>query len=808
MLKNIPVINENFDPYIFATIVKKSIWICIVILVLSVIIATLYMRYTPFTFKSVSVIQINEVNQTDKLLQIQPYEQTELSNKIELLRSKEFLKRTFNKLPLSVKYYLKGTFLSSEQYRTSPYQVQVKINQPSIYEIPIYIDFSDNNNFTLEYKDGSKTQSHKFITDAWNPCEWGEIYVSLNNYQIIKDQKNMLKPNQMFFVLKDPQKILDENIKNLSIEVLNSSAKTIQIIYSNHNAAKTSEVVNTIAEEYIKYDVEKKRESSQNILNFIEDQLRVVYKNLDQTEKELHEFKKENKLGSEMRQTINSPFPLFTTKINEFETEILNIEFELATLRRINTQIEKGQNLNIFELIALLSGTKSGQIVVSILNNLQSLMNQREQMLTDVTANNLKIKIIEKQIDNQKELLKDFVGSTIARLSGQSTDFKNKIEEYEKKLFSESSYKEVEYNKLERLYSINEGFYHKLIEKKAENMISQAGFVSQNEILERAAVPNEPLSPIKSKIYTLYFTVALFLCLLIILTRYLFYNEITSVNNIKPYTDCPILGTVPKYKRKIPISQLLVNHMPNSMFTESFRAIRSNLQFISNTPGSKIVAVSSTISGEGKTFVAINLAGILAISGKKVLLLDLDLRKPRVHLGFSSENTIGVSTILIGLTPFEDCITKTELDNFHYITAGPVPPNPNELILGQAMKDLVEKAREMYDVVIIDTPPIGIVTDALSHFQIADYPIYVMKAGFSKRSFIQNINLLIKTKNLTNMGIVLNYMELERKSYGYGYGNYGYGNYSYGYGYGYYDEEHQEKKPWYKKIKFKTNNKI
>jgi capsular exopolysaccharide synthesis family protein len=262
----------------------------------------------------------------------------------------------------------------------------------------------------------------------------------------------------------------------------------------------------------------------------------------------------------------------------------------------------------------------------------------------------------------------------------------------------------------------------------------------------------------------------------------LLYDEVTSIENLKNYTKVPILGAIPNYQKQIPISQLLVDKKPNSIFTESFRNIRSNLQFISHEKGSKIISVTSTIAGEGKTFVAINLAGILSISDKKVILLDFDLRKPRIHLGFDTDNNKGISTILINQNTIGECIKHSNKNNFDFITAGPVPPNPSEIIMCEEKNKMLNSLKNDYDYIIIDTPPIGIVTDAMDNIQKADYPIYVMKANSSKRYFINNINNLFKEKNLSRLSIVLNGIDLHVS------------NMKYGYGYGYYDDENETKK--------------
>ncbi len=779
----IPIINDKFDLAIFIQILRKNYWVALVLLLISFIGAQVYLRYSQPIYSTQSIIQLNESNKTTLLLNIEDVNKSnDISKVIELLRSKEFLKRAFSRLPLEVSYYNEGTFLSTELYKHSPYQIDWKIQSGQLYDRLVYIEFADVSSATITLEEGKDQLELPLTINEWMAVAGDSIRCTLLDAETVINQNNNYKNNRYYFVINNPTKIVETHLNNLQIFLLSNSAQTIQIAYSGFNSEKAANIVNTIAQEYLKYDVEIKKESAENILAFIEERLKVVYHNLGETERELVAFKKDNKINFDKQQGYGSPFPLFTTKMAELEDELINIEFELATLNQINNKVENDNNLNVYELIATLAGTKSEAIVVNVLNNLQELMNRKEQLLNDVTRDNLKIKIIEKQIEGQKQLLKDFVSSTIMRLESKKADYEAKIKEYNDKVFNTKNYDELEYSKLERLYTINEGFYHKLIEKKAEYLISQAGYVSQNTILEKGITPTAPIAPISKKIYPISLFLGLFIGVGYILVRYLLYDEITSISMIQSYTKAPILGTVPIYKKEIPVSQLLVNKQPNSVFSEAFRTIRSNLQFISQGAETKIITLSSTISGEGKTFVAINLAGILAISGKKVILLDLDLRKPRIHLGFNTSNNKGISTLLIGKHKLDECIEKTDMPNFDYITAGPIPPNPSELSSGKQMESLLVELEDRYDIIIIDTPPVGIVTDALVNLQKANYPIYVMKANVSKRHFIENINSLIKFKNMDNLSVILNGVELNAG---------GYGNYGYGYGYGYYTEDQE-----------------
>ena len=540
----IPLINDKFDFAIFMQILKKSLWVSIVLILLSFFAAFLYLSYTQPLYSTQTIIQINENDRTTRLLNIEDvYQNDDISKVIELLRSKEFLKRAFSNLPLQVSYFSEGTFLSTELYKRSPFKVEWKAINPAIFNSPIYIEFTDEQSGIITTYVKKEGYDQKIALNQWTAVQGGEIKVSILNFDDIKSQQENYKSNRYYFIINNPQTLVDQHLQNLQVFLKNRSSQTIQVAYSGYNPEKAADIVNTIAEEYLKYDVESKKESAESILAFIEERLKLVYQNLDETEKQLHDFKKENKLNLDKYPTNGSPFPIFTAKISEFEDELINIEFELVTLQRISTQVEADNELNIYELIALLSGTKSEAILVSVLNNLQLLISEKEQLLNDVTPNNLKIKQLEKQIDNQKNLLIDFINSTVQRLESRKNDYKTKIAEYEERLFSDRNFDELEYSKLDRLYTINEGFYHKLIEKKAEYLISQAGYVSQNTILEKANVPAHPISPLSKKTYPVFLLLGLFLGGGFILVRYLLYDEVTSINTIQSYTNAPILGT-------------------------------------------------------------------------------------------------------------------------------------------------------------------------------------------------------------------------------------------------------------------------
>ena len=790
--KNIPLINDQFDANVFFHIVKKTKWILLLIAVFIASISSVYLRYAPRLFESSTIIQINQENSSTKILGVEnAYEEDQLAQIVELLKSKKFVSRTLARLPLKISYFNKGVFLSEEMYKHSPINITYKVTKALIYGQNIYFNYIDNNKFELVHSIEDKESRYIGAFGEWVHIPGADLKINLLDERPFTQTRLLINDN-FFFRLNSSSQCLSKYISNLTISVKNYGARTIEISYKGKNALKTSEITNTIAQTYLEYEIEKKKASSKSIIEFIDGQTSKVFKTLNSTEKEILNFKKSNDIKDYGGANIQ-PVSIFMEKINEFEDAILNADIEISSLKQINKELNKNDDINTFELIALISGTTSQNIVSGILTKLQELLTEKEELLNDVTPNNHKIQVIDKQFDNQKEILKEFISTTVLRLETRKQSYAKKVSEYEGKIFKESDYNEIELSRMERYYAIQDKFYQKLIEKKAEYLISQAGYVSKNTILESANIPVVPVSPNQKIVIIFSFFIALVISITTLLLRYIFYNELSSVQELEFYTKIPIIGSVPLIEMKNKYSQLIVQKEMNAIVTESFRTIRSNLDFYNLNQKGSLIVVTSTVSGEGKTFVAINLAGILAMRGKKVVIVDLDLRKPKIHYSMGVENNEGMSRVLSGHIKLEDVIHNTEIDTLDYITADITPPNPSELISGDAMNDVLAKLKEIYDYVIIDTSPIGLVADSIHLFKQADLPLYILKANYSKRRFVYNLDFLQNKKGINHINIILNGINLNMNKNSYQYG--------YGYGYGYYESTHQ-KKSWIRKLFF------
>jgi len=784
--------SSEFELGLFLYILRKSlIWI-LLILFISFIGSLLYLRYTVPIYESSLVLQISSSNTAGKVLKVEDiHESEDISASIELLRSKFLLNRAIKSLPLEVSYSNEGQFLTYELYTSSPFRLHYHILDSTVLNEQFFISFVGKDSIEIMHSLSGEESISTY--PLGKPIHFEKIVldISIVNAQKIEELQGEFNKHHFILTLNSENHLTYQYAKRLKIELLNKSAKTISISFKDENPQKAADIVTSLANEYDKYDLEKKKKSSVKILTFIDDQLDVVYKRMRASEKSIKSFKKENKIPD-----VTEFSSAYLEDLNSLDRQVIEIDLKLEILEQIENSISKrNEQIDVYNLLPILSGSDFELSISTQINSLHELLLRKEKVLFEVTEDNETTKSLEYQIEIQKKLLINSIVELKQNLIRKRQNIVDKILEVESKFYNIPE-KELEYAQLNRLFVTDEKFFTMLLEKRTEYSISEAGFVPLNVVLEKASKPSEPISPNRNITIISFILGGLTFSLILLIIKYLVHNDITSLNEITKHTHASIgiLGIIPKYKKEIPISQLIVNENPKSLIAEAFRTIRSNLQFISSEDGAKVMAITSTISGEGKTFIAINLGGIIAFSGKKVILIDLDMRRPKIHTGFGVENTKGMSTLLISKDEIKNCIHKSKLTNLDYITAGPIPPNPSELIINGKIDVIIDDLKKLYDVIIIDNPPVGLVTDGISVIQKADYPIYIFRAEYSKKNFIQNVDRLFNEFRLSKLSIILNGVDINKRTYGY---NYGYG-YGYGYGYtnsygAYYDDQDKKK---------------
>lgn len=772
-------INKDFQPAILAVVFKKN-WLWIPLALLFFVLAgMIYLRYTKPIYESSAVIQLGSKDQGKEVLGLENLNAKKgLSEATELMRSEFLFNKALNSLNMNISYFSQGKFLTEERYLDSTFIVTpLLLKDSALCQVPIYISAS-NGEYHLEY--AFKGATHKLTFDANSILENNHFKLTI---KFIDETsfKREAKENLSYFVFNNPKQLTERLIPNLSVVPLNHEAKTIHISYRSNNAAMSKDITEAVFESFFEYGEELEKQST--LKQFIDKQLDSIDRRLDVLKDSIQQFQRQSNIHNPDLKVTN-----LTQQISELSSQIFTTEMELETLRNLEQKISTNPNrLEIYQLIPELIGTSFESSLYNQLEDLYQLLEKREDLAFSMTKESAEYKNISNKIQQRISSIRQSISALKERTHTKIILLNNKMMQLKTEMH-ETSEKTMELAQLKNMYALDEKYFLLLMDKSSEHSISNAGFDSKNLVLKSPAISSIPVSPNEIIIYATAIFLGLFLSLGIIALKYLTHNEINSLDDLKMLlSDVSILGTIPKNKTKSEFSRLLVAEHPKSMLAEAFRGIRSNLNFIN--PDARVFAVSSSISGEGKTFFCLNLAGILAMTGKKTILIDLDLRKPKVHHGFDTNNGMGMSTILSSQTPILDCIQKSTLENLDFISAGPIPPNPSELILSSKMEETLEELKTMYDIIIIDNPPVGLVSDSIGLLSIADCPIYVFKANYSKRSFAYRVKELIEVQKIKGLSIILNAVNLKRNGYGYGYG---YGNYY---------EETSKKTLWQKLLK-------
>jgi tyrosine-protein kinase Etk/Wzc len=740
----------------FGMILKKRWFILVFFLGFTIMTAYFYVRYYKPVYQSSSLIKLNFQSEASILFSNATAKQeSEISGEIELLRSRLFFSKVLEAVDLNVSYFKYGRVLDDERFRNSPFVVDYLVKSGS-YNRNIDITLIDENTFELKY--AGYSQKHRYDTDISTP-EY--------NFRIRKTKHWSNDQLGSYYFRINSQEALVNYLQN-SVDVRPESftAKTLRISLTDHNRTKAQLLVNTIDSIYQIYTKDAKNQTIEQKIAFLDAQI-------DQTEKVLEEFEtyfqdfivryRSTNLEADMSKTL--------IRLEALDSTHLNSRLRLAEAQNLRLMVQSEQPL----IISAFTASKYPDAIQKLLTSYQTLVNDKALKLSSYSENSYIIQRIDNELKITSDNLLLNLNAYIDNTNKAIVKTRSQIEVLENSL-SRLPTLETQYSKNRRVYAQQEGFMMSLLQAKMQLEITKAGTVTDIVVLSSASFPSEPIRPQKMLIYGLGVVGGIFLSIVFVLVTYLLDDKISGIAELERLVSVPVLGVIPQYRReKLTQSKLVINETSRSALSEALRTIRTNMDFISGKDFNGIVSITSTISGEGKSFIGINLGAIIALSGQKVCLVDLDMRKPKIHLAFGQTNSAqGVSTILAGKSKLTDCLAMSEVKNLAYLPAGPTPPNPSELLGSSEFEKMLQELRKSFDMVILDTPPAGLVTDALLVMKKAGLPLYVVRANYSRRGFAKMIENLRRTGQFNNLSVLFN----SHQSKG-----------GYGYGYGYYDDD-------------------
>ncbi len=782
---------EEESEFSFRELLVKSLNylpLFIACLTISLLVAVVYIHYqTPLYSTSIKLLlkDVNNKGQTttisDQVLpQVFFTTKTTLANETEVVKSESLMEKVVLHQQLNTVYYSIGKVNTLELFGTSPESkfVQFSAIKDSSRSYNITLKVKDGNIYVLDGDKETQTENHKLVITP------------MCNYIINITDPSLYKPDYKYSATWLPTPAIAGSLAgSLSVSVLNKDASILLISTSSQVPLKSELVLNTLVDEYNNHNIYQNNKIADNTISFIDDRLLVISGELNVVENGIKNFKENNALDIEAEggQEVGMAKSL-EEKLNdqELQVNIANMVSQyINNPKRPYELVPSNLGIGDATLSTLVTSYNTGVL-------------KREEMLKTLGEQNLDIKALESQLDDFRSKIMESINNIKALYNAT---YSATYSRYTKTLSNIKAIpeKEKQLLEIERQQGIKEKLYLYLLEKREESAVSKAAAVGKSESVDRA-VSGGPINLKNSNVYLMALFAGLGIPLLVVYLMDLMNDRVTTRDEILKFTDAPIIGEISHFAGQ---ERKIVAGKTRGILPEQFRIVRTNLRyFLPKEQRGVSILVTSTMPGEGKTFVSINMAAVLAVSGKKTVLIEFDMRRPKVSEALTVPVTgYDLPSFLAGTIQPENIIQKVNgIDNLFAITTSVVPPNPAELLLSEQVGVLFSYLKQHFDYIIIDTPPLGIVSDAKVLSEYADLSIYIVRQRFTQRKQLKMLNEMYQEKKLPNLALVVNDVKLKgiRSYYGYGYtygGSYGY-DYSIGYGY----SSGKRKKPVWKKF--------
>lgn len=701
--------------------------------------------------------------------------QQNVNNEIGILKSFHVNYRVMQQLPeFSVVYTSVGrrNIAETQMYKTAPFIVDYNSLEDQVLGRRINIRILSDTTYSLEIDGNRGFRKEMKMGQPFNESGFDFKIVLREGKDFVFDPD---LSNKYYFYFVSTASLANRYRRKLSINPVSEEASLIILTTTGFVRQQEADYLNTLMDVYLEFGLEDKNKATDQAIDFIEDQLKIISDSLKITEEELKIFRLSNKLID-----ISREGSLIQEKYEKLDEERVSLAIRESYYNYLNEYVlSKGESTDI---IAPSIMSMTDPLLVKLIDELSQLQKQKRQLAMNHIESAAPLKVIETDISKARIALAENINNSLAALAHSKAENDKRLTDVDKEIRRLPSIEGQMIN-IQRKFDINNTVYTFLLEKRAEAGITRASNSPDHRKIDEAGYhSSQKIRPRERRNFMVASLLGLFFPFLgIIIIDYLNYKVIDR-KDIEKRTSAPIIGYISHNGLK---TEVPVISKPGSTLAESFRSVRTSLKNLLKEIKCPIISVSSTITAEGKTFVSTNLAAILAMSGGKILLVGLDLRKPRIHRIFGVNNDKGISSFLMGDTKFEDVIVETELKNLYYAPSGPTPPNPAELIESEAMRKFFEIAKQEFDFIIIDTPPVAIVTDALLVSSVTDFYLFVVRQRYSSKNTVELIDELYKNESVKSLGVVIN--DISISGY-YGYGlRYGYSmGYGYSYGYNYY----------------------
>lgn len=715
-------------------------------------------------------------------------------NELELLQSRTLIKNTVISEGLYISYEKKGLFRNEDLYKKSPVQVWVspeealKLQGGAKMEIKVLSETAYDVTITIADSEGVEVEYNKTFNKL--PAVFTTPSVTFSLTHGVGETVAEWTPEDILLVsVSNPIAVAKGYTASLTIAASSKTTTIANIALKNSNKSRGVDFINKLVELYNKETNDYKNQVALKTSEFINARIEIINRELGATEEELEAFKKQagiTDLQSDAQIAL-SENSAYKQRIVENNTQLRLVQF----LKDYATNPESE-----YEVLPINVGLSDAGLAQLIAGYNEMLL-ERKRLLITSSESNPAVVTLDASISSMRTNVLTTINSVEKGLLITQTDIEKEAELYAGRISSAPT-QEREFITIARQQEIQSTLYLLLLEKREENALTLASTANNARIFNEPLATTAPVAPNKKMYMLIALVLGLGIPMGVVYLKDLFSFKIEGRSDVEKITKIPVLADIPTYTDKPDDSSIVVQENKNDLMAESFRALRTNMLFTMKE-GQKVALITSTCTGEGKSFISSNLAVSLALMGKKVIIVGLDIRKPGLNKTFNMSGKLeGISNYLS--KPSTDLMSLIQPSgispNLSILFGGTIPPNPTELLSRDTLDKAIEILKEKYDYVILDTAPIGMVTDTQIISRVADASIYVCRANFSNKSDYRYINELHHMNKVPNLSTVINDVDLRKRRYGYyGYGNrYGYGNKygyggQYGYGYGYEQED-------------------
>lgn len=714
-----------------------------------------------------------------------------VDNEIEVLRSKSLAREVVNNLGLFVTYMDEDEFPSKELYHTSP--VLVSLTHQEADKLPgrmeINMILQPTGVLGVQITVGEKEYRKQFDKlPAVFPTDEGTVAFFANNDTLSAVcPENITKERHITAFINRPFSVLKEYVNSLSIAPTSKTTSVVVISLENTNTRRGRDYINKLLEMYNINANNDKNEVAQKTAEFIDERIGIISKELGSTEQDLENFKRSAGITD-----LNSEAQIALTGNAEYEKKRVENQTQINLVMDLQRYMKGNEYEVLPSNIGLQDAASAGAI-----DRYNQMLVERKRLLRTSTENNPTIINLDTSIRAMRTNVQATLDATLKGLQITKEDLAREASRYSRRI-NDAPTQERQFVSIARQQEIKSGLYLMLLQKREENAITLAATANNAKIIDEALADDNPISPKKTIVYLAALVLGVGLPVGVIYLIGLTKFKIEGRADVEKLTSLPVVGDIPLADEKT--GSIAVFENQNNLMSETFRNVRTNLQFMLEN-GKNVILVTSTISGEGKSFISANLAISLSLLGKKVVIVGLDIRKPGLNKVFNiPKKEHGITQYLTNTTAnLMDFVQPSDINkNLFILPGGTVPPNPTELLARGGLEKAIETLKANFDYVILDTAPVGMVTDTLLIGRVADLSVYVCRADYTHKAEFTLINELAENNKLPNLCIAVNGLDLNSRKYGYyyGYGKYGkyygYGKrYGYGYGYG---EKHGGKK--------------